>query len=134
MMPCPVIVITKLAGCPLAITNNHSELHQVRIQSKIYALTPHQCAHCTRMPHLIWSRNNSPTGKRPRVFEVKTGEPVILASAASVRCQPSICHDNLGKTLRVVLSQLDKRAISEGAGKPHEYYLFECVIATFNDR
>ena len=57
-----------------------------------------------------------------------------FALAAFVRFPPSICLDNSGKILRVVLSQLDKRAVSEGVGKPHENYLFECVIATFNDR
>ena len=66
MMPCPVIVITKLAGCPLAMTNNHSEPQQARIKSMIYLSTLHECAHCTRMPHFIWSRNNCPTGKLPR--------------------------------------------------------------------
>ena len=37
--------------------------HQARHKSQIYALTPYECVHCTRMPHLIWSRNNCPTGK-----------------------------------------------------------------------
>ena len=40
-----------------------------------------------------------------------------FALAAFVRFPPSICLDNSGKILRVVLSQLDKRAVSEGVGK-----------------
>ena len=64
----------------------------------------------------------------------KSGTQRSLASAPFVRCQFSICHDNIGKILRVALSQLDKRGISEGAGKLHEHYFFECVIATINDR
>ena len=52
----------------------------------------------------------------------KSGTQRLLASAPFVRCQFSICHDNIGKILRVALSQLDKRGISEGAGKLHEHY------------
>ena len=73
----------------------------------------------------VWGRGGS---------RGKSGSQRSLASVAFVRCQPSICHDNLGKILRVVLSQLDKRGISEGAGKLHEHHPFECVIATINDR
>ena len=54
-----------------------SELHQARQKSKIYALTPYECVHRTRMPHLIFSRNNCPTGLGLWGFEGKIGEPEI---------------------------------------------------------
>ena len=111
-----------------------SVLYTARQKSKKYALTPYECVHRTRLPHLICSRNNGPRGKGPRGSRGKSGTQRLLASAPFVRCQFSICHDNIGKILRVALSQLDKRGISEGAGKLHEHYFFECVIATINDR
>ena len=48
------------------------EPHQARQQSKIYVLTPHECVHCTRIPHLIWSRNNCPTGNWPHTSQRTT--------------------------------------------------------------
>ena len=98
-------------------------------QLKIYLLTPYECVHCTRMPHLIWSRNHCATGKGLRVFEAKIGEPVI----SRFGCVCWVPAQHLARQLRQDIARRSVSTRQKGnlrrRGQPARFFIFSSALS-----